>query len=378
MNHSIVTGDMSQVLICLLPNVSAETITEEYWETNAPVVAVFMAIFFVVALVLNSVILHHMVKNRHKLLRAPPHVILFSLSISDLLLTLLIMPVSVITAIAGDFPFGSSDNTRCRVCQYGVIFSILSISSLHHIALLSLDRFLYVRVAVGYERHVTKIRTLFAVAAVWFISLLIGIQPLFGFGAIGYSSSIGACVPAFYGETSLTKNSYYLLLFFVEALIPISVITFCNVGLLYMAWKHVRIRAIRRRQYSTDNLNISGTVEAKVNHDHRKQQLQLIKVFGAIFIGNLITWAPVLCLSLVSQIIDFDIITSEVIAFVYMSYISYALIHPLLECCLMSDVRKKIKDLLYIMICSVHTCKKHLLSREDASIAENSRKNESV
>lgn len=345
------SGDISdelpfRTLICLLPNVSREYTTPEYWDTNAPAVAVFMSVFFVVALVWNSLILCSMVTARSKLLRAPTHVVLFSLAVNDLLLTVLVMPVSIITTIAMDYPFGDNDYVRCKVCQHGGIFSVLSVSSIHHIALLSLDRFLFIYMPISYRTWVTRWKMLLALLVVWLISITFGILPLFGFGAVGYSSSIGTCVAIFHGETHLTKNINYILLFFVEALIPITVIIVCNIGLLWTARKHLKnLRAAKRQMYvaSAKDTRVSGTVENALNKEHKQQQLQLFKVFTAIFIGNLITWMPVLGLALASQVIDFDNVTSEAIAFVYMTYISYALIHPLLESWFIVDIRVKVK-----------------------------------
>jgi hypothetical protein len=336
-------------LICLLPNVSRMHTTPQYWDTHAPAVAVFMSIFFVVAFVWNSIIIYSMVRARSKLLRAPTHVVLFSLAVNDLLLTILVMPVSIITTIARDYPFGSSDYVRCKVCQHGGIFSILSVSSLHHIALLSLDRFLFIYIPISYKTCVTRRKMLFALLGVWLISIIIGILPLFGFGAIGYSSSIGTCVAIFHGETHLTKNINYVLLFFVEALIPITVIVVCNIGLLCTARKHLnKLRAAKRQMFRAfaKNTKLSGAAKSELNWEHKQQQLQLFKVFTAIFIGNLITWMPVLGLALASQVIDFDKVTSEAIAFVYMTYISYALIHPILESWFMVDIRMGVKKIV--------------------------------
>ena len=340
----------SRALICWLPNVSREHTTPEYWGTHAPAVAVFMTIFFVGALVLNSFILYSMVRARSKLLRAPTHIVLFSLAVNDLLLTVLVMPVSIVTTIAQDYPFGTNDNIRCKVCQHGGIFTVLSVSSIHHIALLSLDRFLFIYMPFGYKTWVSRWRMPCALLGVWLISIIIGILPLFGFGVVGYSSSIGTCVAIFHGVTHLTDNISYVLLFFVEALIPITVIVVCNIGLICTARKHLKkIRAARKQMYSAsakDSKASGGTVETELNREHKQQQLQLFKVFTAIFIGNIITWMPVLGLALASQVIDFDKVTSEAIAFVYMTYISYALIHPLLESWFIIDIRVKAKKLL--------------------------------
>ena len=354
-----------RTLICLLPNVSRKHATAEYWDTHAPSVAAFMSIFFVVALYLNSFILYSMVRSRSKLLRAPTHIVLFSLAVNDLLLTVLVMPVSIITTIAQDYPFGPSDHVRCKVCQHGLIFSILSVSSIHHIALLSLDRFLFIYTPISYKTLVTRWKMLFALLGVWFISIVIGIMPLFGFGAIGYSSSIGTCVAIFHGETHLTKNINFVLLFFVEALIPISVIVVCNIGLLCTARKHLKkLRAAKKQMYtasSTTDTNTSKKVETEMNREHKQQQFQLFKVFTAIFIGNLITWMPVLGLALASQVIDFDDVTSEAIAFVYMTYISYALIHPILESWFIVDIRSRVKK-IFCCICNSRRFQEHFPS----------------
>ena len=354
-----------RTLICLLPNVSRDSATAEYWGTHAPAVAAFMSIFFVVALFWNSFILYSMVRSRSKLLRAPTHVVLFSLAVNDLLLTVLVMPVSIITTIAQDYPFGSSDYVRCKVCQHGGIFSILSVSSIHHIALLSLDRFLFIYMPISYKTWVTRWKMLFAVIGVWFISIAIGVLPLFGFGAVGYSSSIGTCVAIFHGETHLTKNINYVLLFFVEALIPITVIVVCNIGLLCTARKHLKkLRAARKQMYvssTSADTGIKGKVETELNREHKQQQLQLFKVFTAIFIGNLITWMPVLGLALASQFIDFDKVTSEAIAFVYMTYLSYALIHPILESWFIVDIRVRAKNIV-CCICKTQKFQKILSS----------------
>ena len=257
------------------------------------------------------------------------------------------MPVSIITAVADDYPFGGSDYIRCKVCQHGVLFSIFSISSVHHIALLSLDRFLYVFMPITYNSKVTRWKMLSAVFSVWVISIIIGILPLFTFGAFGYSSSIGTCVVAFHGETRVTENMNYLLLFFIEALMPITVIVICNIGLLYVARKHLKFRAAKLRTYSRKECNLNkNNHKNEIDKKHRKQQVQLLKVFGAIFVGNIITWLPVLGLALASQVVDFDNVSSEAIAFVYITYISYTVIHPVLDSWFIVDIRMKVKGIL--------------------------------
>ena len=340
-----------RTLICLLENVSRHDTTPQYWATNAPGVAAVMVFLFLSAFAWNAFILYSMVKSRSKLLRTPTHSLILSLAVNDLLLSVLVMPVSIITTIAQDYPFGSSDHVRCKVCQQGIIISILSIASLHHIALLSLDRFLFIYLPVSYKHRVTRRRMVIVLIGVWILSILIGILPLFGFGAVGYSDSIGTCVAVFHGETRLTKNVYYVLLFFLEALIPVTLIIICNVALLCTARKHLKQRYRLKKQMHTSSAKsseVSGasTGKTEVMREWSKQQLQLFKVFGAIFVGNIITWIPVLGLAVAAQAIDFDRVTDGAIAFVYISYISQTLIHPVLESFFITDIRARFNRLV--------------------------------
>ena len=196
---------------------------------------------------------------------------------------------------------------------------------------------------------------LLAVLGVWVVSIAIGALPLVGFGAIEYSSSIGTCVVVFHGETHLTINMNYILLFFLEFIIPVTVIVVCNIGLLCKVRRHLMLRAAEIQKYSSKESNLN---ESETDWKHKKQQLQLLKVFSAIFIGNIITWIPVLGLALASQFVNFDNVPSEAIAFVYMTYISYTLIHPVLEAWLIVDIRLKVKRILFIIFSS-NILKKH-------------------
>ena len=348
-NDELDGNTSGRTLICLLENVSRHDITHQYWATNSPGVAVVMALLFLAASSWNAFILYSMVKSQSKLLRTPAHSIIFSLALNDLLLSVLIMPISIITTIAHDYPFGSSDYVRCKVCQYGVIFTILSVGSLHHIAILSADRFLFIYLPISYKRWVTRRRMVIVLIGVWILSILIGILPLFGFGAVGYSDAAGTCITIFHGETRLTSNIYYVLLVLLEALIPLTLIIISNVALLCTARKHLKKRYIARKQMhksSGEKLEVSGTGKTEVSREWNKQQLQLLKIFGALFVGNVITWIPVLGLAAASQAIDFDRVSDDAIAFVYMSYISHALIHPILESWFITDIKVRAKKLL--------------------------------
>ena len=107
--------------------------------------------------------------------------LLLSLATADLLICIIVLPITIITGIADDFVFGGSDYVRCQVCQMGLLFHIFSIASMYTVALMSVDRFLYIWKPLRYKNYV--IGRPF-IAAAWLLSIAVSVTPLFGFGAI--------------------------------------------------------------------------------------------------------------------------------------------------------------------------------------------------
>ena len=54
-----------------------------------------------------------------------------------------IMPFSIVSGIIGEYAFGDTDRIRCFVCQTGALTILLHIVSFHTMALMAVDRFIY-------------------------------------------------------------------------------------------------------------------------------------------------------------------------------------------------------------------------------------------
>jgi len=80
--------------------------------------------------------------------------------------------------------------------------------------------------------------------------------------------------------------------------------------------------------------------------NHNKHQLQLFKVFGAIFLANIVTWSPGVALAIGAPAINFETIPSAALTFVYTTYISHSVIHPILESWFISELREATKTVL--------------------------------
>ena len=125
---------------------SSNSVTPDYWnlsdgcETECKVVANFLLLHILVGIPWN--ILVPIVILKKKLYQQPPIVLLLFLSVADSLILISAL-CYIITGFAGEYLIGSTDKERCKTCH------LLQSNSLHNIpiltiALMSLDRFLYV------------------------------------------------------------------------------------------------------------------------------------------------------------------------------------------------------------------------------------------
>ena len=124
--------------------------------------------------------------------------------------SLLVMPFNIFVGIKGEYVFGNSDQQRCAVCQTGIFVIILPWVSLHTLALISVDRFIYLKRPMKYSTIVTKWRMLVTIAVMWVFCTVLFLPPLFGFGEINFSYTVATCTLKFVGKTHIAPNYNYI------------------------------------------------------------------------------------------------------------------------------------------------------------------------
>lgn len=270
----------------------------------------------------------------------PTILLLLNLAVTDQLVCLLVMPWNIVALIAGEFSFGGDDYTRCQVCQTGVIFVILSLVTLNTLAILSVDRLVYLRAAINYHKLVTTPRVLLATVLAWLVSTLITTPPLFGFNEMRFSTAVGICTIAFSGSTHLGKNSHYLILLAIVVLIPIATLIVTNTWGLGIIQNQLRKKS---KNLKRDKQNHRKSFHKKLRRQQQTGQVKLVKVYSAIFITNLITYIPMVARLITGVAAEDDEFTQAVRisgSLAYMALLSQAVVHPIVQACLIGDVRR--------------------------------------
>ena len=318
---------------------SYNSVTTEYWkqpddrEDIALATAIVLTIFMVLGAPWNLFVIVGTFYKR--LYKKPTHILLLSLAFSNLLLCLLVMPFGIVTGFAREFVFGNSDYIRCQFCQLnGVLPIFFAESSFHTLTLVSLDRFIYIKMAIKYYKIVTIKRVCVAIGSVWLLCLLLATPPLYQFGEIKY---IFSCSIRLYGETQLTKNINYGILLGVESILPVSILVVTNVWVAVIAFKH-----LSKLKTATVRMNCGPTSSSKTDVPSEKDQnitetqRKLVYLFGTTLLAYFITYIPIIIILLAT--ISGSTLHASAFAIMYLCIFLHSILHPIIETGLQRDL----------------------------------------
>ena len=312
------------------------------------VTAVCTLVFIIIGLPGNALIILSILRQR--LYREPAHILLLDLALTDLLVCVLVMPLTVVAGFAGGWVLGDSDRAKCAWCLTGLVFVALCLLSLHTLALMSLDRLLFIKCSMKYGRYVTTRRTVLCIIVLWVVCLVFSTFPSFGFGDVRFTYSISTCSLKIFGETRLTSNINYLIFLVAIAVCPFTVIIVCNAWLLCIVQQHIRrMYAVRKTlPKNSEQRSFRNQLRREKNH----KQLRLTGVFVAVIGSNVLTWLPLIVRAVLTAVKGNDLFPLGVYVFVYLSLTSSAVFHPLIQACLIPEVRAQCKRFLTVTFCS--------------------------
>ena len=204
-----------------------------------------------------------------------------------------------------------------------------------------------------YKQIVTPRRMFFAIVVAWLFCIVISIMPLVGFGEVGYTPDIVSC--SLFTRSSWYSNNTalpYFIFVLVQAAMGTIVQLFGCVGIIYIARKHLLMRlrrAIGGKPVSVHSGNTcprpaySSEAQADIKKQYNKSQLQLVKVFGAIFTASIITVLPLVAV-VIAEIFRLGDELSFAILYTlaFILVLSKSILHPILESYMSIQIREVI------------------------------------
>ena len=172
---------------------------------NAAVALLFMIIGIPWNVLVIAVIL------RKKMFSRPSGMLLLNMAIANLLLCLLHMPIPVVAGIER-FRDDTGFNGICQAAAILMILLVLVV--VYTVALMSVDRAVYLKKPLTYDNILTPQRMLGVIAILWIICIAISLLPLLGFGRVAYHTETLTCVPILHPdeEASTLHTSYFILI----------------------------------------------------------------------------------------------------------------------------------------------------------------------
>lgn len=298
------------------------------WEVREEIVkgkigiALVISFLFVIAFTWNLfIIITYIVK--HNLLKQPANIFLFTLAITDFMISLLVLPISVVNYAAERFILGDNDKTRCDICYTQAFFLMfLILLSLHILASLSVDRCFLLSQPIKYKKKCKPVFAVVTIISLWFICSFVIILPVFGFGEWEFNRSMALCI----ARWQPFENLYFMAFVMMEAMIPIIILCVTNIWTYKIVRRFLKKRLTRRRSYRGSRKEMRED-----DHSHQRQQTQLVKVFGALFIAHCITWTPIVLMIVVVAATQGEGIPDYIFVIGWILTVSNSAVHPIIE-----------------------------------------------
>ena len=294
---------------------------------------IFSFLFFIIGLPWNVLVIGIILKK--KLLFTRPSVMLMlSLAICNFLTCLLAMPFNVVVSLLGYRDRFMTDGFMLlnKICQATFLFVWFQAVSIFTVAVMTLDRVLYLKKPLTYKGIVTPWRMLIAILVVWIVS--IGVS-LHGVNKYRYNPVFAICLVG----GGIVHSEILTSLLALGTLMQM----FGCGCIIYITRKHL-LRNLRR---ALGNNTQMPNIQSDILRSYNKSQLQLVKVFSAIVTVSLITTIPtVLGGVIVTPIaytrmifatwIEIYHLTATIIVF------SKPVLHPIMESYMTHEIRSVI------------------------------------
>lgn len=313
-------------------------------EPVAGIIAFAYIIIFVLAFLWNMFVIGIFLKDR-KLLKQPSSVFLLALAVVDFLEALLSIPFYIAALIGGGWIFGDTDDTRQGVCTaIGFFLSVFLFTTLHLLALLSFDRFLYIVFAVKYDQWMKPWRALLLGMVVSIVPLILASTPLYGFGALRFSETLGVCAFQWIGQR------VYVVVVGIEALLPITAIV------VFTLWPYIYVKRFLKRRHKRQ-LQFTKTRQDLFELNTRKQQHErvLTRVFSLLLVSQLVCFTPGILIAFVGFFIGYENIPPAIPLIAFVIIISNAAINPIIQSLTRRSIRRYPSYFIHILTCG-HYC----------------------
>ena len=304
-------------------------------QLTGPLLAVVIGFEMVVAIFLNLFVILFTLCHP-KTLKKSSTIFLTSLAVANLLVSCLFMPFTVITAAAGEWIIGKTKEEKEATCKFvGFMFSYTVGLSVHTLALISFDRFLYIVKPMLYIRYMTPKLAIVIVLGLWIIVGLLSTTPFFGLGSFEFSYSTASCLPLWAGHI------HYVIFSFIGSLVPFTTIIVTSVWTFLATRKFIK-------QRNDDRMFVITTSNARKQEKsvYSNSYRNLIGIFGALTVVNVLSFLPYIVVSVAGFFTDYDNVPHPIYCTVLVMYLLSNIFNPIIQSYFRQELRGAVSSCL--------------------------------
>ena len=324
--------------------------TEPSMEVGYFMAAIFL-LFIPIGLLLNVMVIGIILKL--KLYSQPSVMLMLNLAIACLLVCLCLMPLTLILGIGN--VIGAV--YYYEVCKSSFFFTFLPLTSALTVALMSVDRAIYLKKPLTYKLIVTPLRMLAAIVVVWVFCIALSTPPLFTPIMSGFKPNIENCV--------LNLEGWHTMLTAVVFAIA-TLVQFIGCGcIVYITRTYLKTRLGRVLSFTSQSHHTRNNQRNNILKDYSKSQLHLVGVFTVIFItGILSTLVPLVMVAIASATLPLHSFLF-LYATCFILYLSTSLTYPIIEVTMTHELRSVVSTLCpaCVIMCTC-SCKKSISSED--------------
>ncbi|XP_055042985.2 trace amine-associated receptor 4-like [Misgurnus anguillicaudatus] len=273
--------------------------------------------------------------SHFKQLQSPTHLIIQSLAVCDCLMGSLVMPYSMVRSVEGCWFLG---DVICKV--HSSLDVTFCVSSLIHLSLISVDRYLAICDPLKYKMRITNNTVTVLITLTWIFSFVYCFSVVFsGVNAVGLEAYIlqvscfGGCVALFNKEWGLSS----IILLFI---IPGTIMSSLYIIIFSVVKKHAKVLS-EKVSVTTTGVNSQSSA-----HRERKAAKTLSLVMGVFFI----CWLPFSIAAAVNPFLNFVIPADVFEALFWFAYFN-STCNPLIYGFFYPCFQKAFKTLISTYIC---------------------------
>ena len=291
-------------------------------DVHGPLLAVAVGIECAFAFIINLFLLVFTLCHPKKL-KEPSVMFLTNFVLVNLLLTVVFMPSIIVTAATGEWVFGRTPEEKNGTCQLvGFVFYYSGFLTLLTLAVISVDRFLFIVKPLIHKRFMKTWVALIILICVWILSCLINIPPYFGLGEYVFLPAIASCGIIWPGQR------YYLIYFCILTSTVIMLI------LITTVWTF----CFTRRFIYNINQQHSTNSEDEQNHLYVRRIKKLVGVFGMILAGTILTFLPGVLVATIEAVVGENRQPTAIFTTVLVLFLLNSVLNPVIQSYFRRDV----------------------------------------